>query len=101
MILIVIIALYVLISGKFRITRSFSVTGKRARWYGATLLVALVPAVMLIRSILPLIFPEAFLIDPVWSRMLNAAFLFAYMFLLALPFRDRSVPPTKAETGKP
>lgn len=101
MILIVIISFYVLISGRFRITRSFSVTGKRARYYGATLLVALVPAVMLIRNILPHIVPEAFLVDPVWSRLLNAAFLFAYMFLLALPFRDRSIPPTKAEMGKP
>ena len=92
MIALILIGLIVLIIGKVRLTRSIRLTGKRARWYGLSLLVTAIPFTLVVGTVVAYITPESVLSSVLWSRVINYGLLISYMILLALPFRQRSAP---------
>jgi hypothetical protein len=89
MIALLLVGLIVLIVGKLRLTRSIGLTGKRARWYGLTLLLTAIPFTLLVGTAVAAITPESVLTHPLWSRIINYGLVIAYLVLLALPFRER------------
>lgn len=98
MLLMIIVGIVVLIAGKLKLTRSISLSGRRARWYGATLILTAIPFTLLFGGLLAVLLPESVLGHPVYRRVLNYAVLIGYLVLLALPFRT---PPDTGHEQQP
>lgn len=88
MLLAMVLGLVVLIRGSLRITRSLTLVGERARWYGLTLLLSAIPFGLIVGSLLTAVAPESVLSHPLWRRLINWAFLAGYLLVLALLFRS-------------
>ena len=89
MILLIIIGIVVLAVGKLRLSRSIVLVGKRARWYGLTLVLTAIPFTLIVGGLIAAVTPEPVLAHPVWRRVINYGLLIAYLVLLALPFHER------------
>lgn len=100
MILLVIIGIVVLAVGKLKLTPSLVLTGKKARWYGLTLMLTAIPFTLVIGNLIAAVIPEALLAHPVGRRIINYSLLIGYLLLLALPFRERA-PLEKNQTTRP
>jgi hypothetical protein len=90
MIGLMIIGLVVLAIGKLKLTRAIVLVGKKARWYGLTLLLTAIPFTLLVGGIIAAVTPAEILNHPLWRRAINYGVLISYMVLLALPFRERT-----------
>jgi len=89
MIGLIIIGLIVLIMGKLKLTKTITLNGKSARWYGLTLILTALPFALIVGGLIAAITPDAVLSHPLWRRVINYTVLISYMVILALPFRDR------------
>lgn len=92
MIGLIIIGIVVLALGKLKLTRSLVLVGKRARWYGLTLVITAIPFTLIVGGLIGAVTPESVLTHPLWRRVINYGVLIAYLVLLALPFRERATP---------
>ena len=90
MIGLMVIGLIVLIVGKVRVTGHLLLVGRKARWYGAFLILTAIPFGLLVGNLIVLVTPEALLGNPVGRRVINYSVLIAYLILLAIPFRERA-----------
>jgi hypothetical protein len=64
MLILIVVGIVVLAVGKLKLTRSIVLTGKRARWYGLTLLVTAIPFSIGVGSFLAPMIPESILAVP-------------------------------------
>ena len=87
MILLLIFAIYVIVTRRVAITRTFILSGTNARNYGVALLVTLIPAVIALNLLVRML--PAVLRGPVVSRVVATVLLGAFAVALALPFRDQ------------
>lgn len=92
MIALIIIGLVILSIGKVKLTRSIVLVGRKARWYGLTLVLTAIPFALIVGGLIAAITSPAVLDHPLWRRVINYGVLIAYMVLLALPFRERNKP---------
>jgi len=86
---LVIIGLVVCATGKLRLTRTITLEGVRARWYGLTLFATAIPFFWLMRQLYSLALPNQILHDRIWSMVISIVTVIGYVVLLALPFRER------------
>lgn len=90
MILLIIVGIVVLAVGKLKLTRSIILTGKRARWFGLTLVVTAAPFSLIVGGLLAVMNLESILANPGLRTAINYALVIGYIVLLALPFRERA-----------
>ena len=89
MILLLLVGIVVLIVGNIRVTRSFRLTGSRARLYGATLILVALPVTFFSRLMVPPVL-SAFHIDNVIGYQISNLVILATTFILpALAFRSK------------
>jgi len=100
MILMMIVGIYALAAAKIRFTRDFQLTGKRARSYGATLIVLAIPATIGVNLVVRPLLPSVVLSNRVILSIVNVLFLAVVMFGLAFVFRDREMPQA-AQSSQP
>ena len=98
MILMIIVGIYALAAGKIRFTRTFQLTGQRARSYGLTLLVLAIPATLGVNLVVRPMLPAIILSNRAVLSIVNVIFLAAVMFGLAVLFRDGKTPAAPAST---
>jgi hypothetical protein len=94
MIGMIILGIIVLAMGKLKVTRSIVLVGKRARWYGLTLIISAIPFTLIVGGLIAAVTPESVLANPVLRRFINYGLFIAYVGLLVLPFREREHPET-------
>lgn len=102
MLLIAAFAIYVIIVKRVRITRTFTLTGAKARTFGITLLVLCFPVLVVINLVLGAVLPDFVLQTPFLPKLLVVALFGAFAFGLAAYFRDEPEAPSAdmaKETG--
>lgn len=85
--MLMIVGLVVLIVGKLRLTRSVVLAGKKARWYGLTLLLSAIPITWIVGGLIAAATAGSGLSHPLWLGVIYYSLLIAYLVLLALLFQ--------------
>jgi len=88
----IIVGIILLAVGKLRLTKSLVLVGKKARWYGLTLVITAIPFTLIVGGLIAAVIPESVLAHPVWYRAINVGVLSVYLVLLARPFCERQKP---------
>lgn len=101
MLLIAAFAIYVIITKRLRITRSITVTGKKAREFGIALLVITIPLAAsisaLLRTILPAL-PMELRVWP-WPSVFSVVLFSATILAMAFYLRDQPEETAPLATG--
>jgi hypothetical protein len=82
-------AIYVIIARRVFITRSFTLTGEKARVFGFLLLILVFPATLLIHAGMRAFLPSEVLAHPVFGRLIGIGVLGLFALALAYAFRDK------------
>lgn len=88
MILLILVGIVVLVVGKVSITRSFRLTGRRARLYGVALIALAIPLTVLFRWVAPPLLSAIHLDNAVGYRIANFVFLASVLIVPALGFKS-------------
>lgn len=91
MVLLILISLIAIITGRISISNWLRLEGKYARYYGLTLLLFSYPLGILLTviavTISSLVLPETTLQNPIFNKVLGVALTFLLAVLIALPFK--------------
>jgi hypothetical protein len=88
MLLFMAFAVYTIITRRVKITRSFVLSGEKAREYGILLLALILPVNWVVVAVLNVILPRFVLQDASLRRLIVLALMGGFTIVLALPFRD-------------
>jgi hypothetical protein len=99
MILLILVGLYAVVAKRVRVTHSFQLTGERARNFGATLIIAAIPATIVLNRVVRPFLPRAILSERLPLSVVNVVFLAVVLFGTAWYFRDPGAKPPAAEPG--
>ena len=84
--ILIIFGVWVIISGKIKITKAFSLDGKLARLYGLAFVISILPVSKTIELLISKVFLSNDNSGSVWSVVIHYIFLISYAILLTLPF---------------
>lgn len=90
MILILIVGFYSYFAERVRITRTLTLTGARARVYGALLIALAIPMRLFLGYVLVPALPRRVTSDPLFFGAANVAVLVFFFLLPAFLLRDRT-----------
>ena len=96
MILLILVGVVVLVIGKVKVTRRFSLTGRQARLYGLSLIVLALPIAIVSRSIVPPLLSIVKVDTPIGYRLANLVVLAISFIVPALVIK--STVPQKNES---
>ncbi|MEA2345177.1 MAG: hypothetical protein QOF63_3346 [Thermoanaerobaculia bacterium] len=88
MILLILVGLFAVVAKRVRITHSFTLTGDRARNFGATLIIGAIPATLVLNLVIRPFLPRVILSNRMLLPFVNVVFLAVVLFGTAWYFRD-------------